>query len=397
MYKNRYLNTIGVIVVSLLVVFFWIAYRENVTKNAHYYIGVILAKTGKADFIGKPEAKVLEEIEKETNIFHFRKAAVGLIIKDSGGNLEQAVKIFDSFSQDNNCLAVIGPSTSGESIPLAETAEQRRIPLLSLAASNKIVTTESGAVRRWVFKFAQNDILAAERLANVIQNKKQYAVALIYSDDGFGKSGAAAFRSVIERGSPIRIVFERSYSSQQSQFQPMIDGLPSEVQAVMIWGTAPGPALIVKALSLKQRKPQIYLSHGNASVDFITSTGPASEGAIIVGSRVLLDSKFLDKQLPEDEAVLRYKEFWNMHEFGGTPSHFGGHAYDAIEALKVAMKDKEDCNRDIIRERLEGLNNFTGVTGIFNFSPSDHAGLDVRAFETYVIHSGAFERMRTSE
>ena len=44
-----------------------------------------------------------------------------------------------------------------------------------------------------------------------------------------------------------------------------------------------------------------------------------------------------------------------------------------------------------IRDELENIKNFVGVSGIFNMSPEDHNGLSPAAFVMVKIHNGDFQ------
>ena len=70
-------------------------------------------------------------------------------------------------------------------------------------------------------------------------------------------------------------------------------------------------------------------------------------------------------------------------------STFGGHAYDAfwliVNALKAVGPDRAK-----IRDYIENTKNFVGTGGIFNFSPEDHNGLDIEAFEMLTVKNGKF-------
>ncbi len=50
-----------------------------------------------------------------------------------------------------------------------------------------------------------------------------------------------------------------------------------------------------------------------------------------------------------------------------------------MRMLNVALA-KAGTDRDKIRDALEGIKNFVGVSGIFNMSPEDHNGLTPDAF-----------------
>ena len=73
-----------------------------------------------------------------------------------------------------------------------------------------------------------------------------------------------------------------------------------------------------------------------------------------------------------------------------TSSTFGGHAYDALLVLTEAIKKAGSADREKVRDAIENLKGFVGTAGVFNFSPTDHNGLDLDAFEMLTVKNGKF-------
>ena len=85
--------------------------------------------------------------------------------------------------------------------------------------------------------------------------------------------------------------------------------------------------------------------------------------------------------------LLKYAREYEAAYGAGKRNTFGGHAWDAFQiALQVLGKVGPD--RAKIRDEIENVKNFVGVTGIFNFSPQDHNGLDERAVQLTTIDNG---------
>ena len=110
-------------------------------------IGAILSVTGPASFLGAPEARTLEMLVAETN----KKGGVmgrqvQLIIKDSGASPEKAFSFAKQLIEEEKVFAIIGPSTSGETMKIKGVAEAGKTILLSCAAAEAIVNP-AGEVR----------------------------------------------------------------------------------------------------------------------------------------------------------------------------------------------------------------------------------------------------------
>ena len=376
------------IIISLL----FVSCNDNSNEKV---IGVILSSSGKADFIGKPEKAILEILENDYNESDSNINKVRLEIVDSNGSLEKALSLFNNFSKRDDVIAIIGPSTSGESIGVASKAREQKIPLLSLAASSKIVLNEDGSTNPWVFKFAQNDNLAADKVLRSIKRSGFSNIAILSSDDGFGKSGEAELTSIIE-STNLNVLYKGRYPSSLDNPEPYAANVVKNdsVDAVIIWGTAPGPALLVQSLSRNNYKGKVYFSHANASESFLMSAGTASEGCIILGSRVLLNEDDLDGNEVSDLVLTHFKDLWS-YNFDDSPSQFGGYARDAYVSL-IEILDEENLEGDIseirqnVRNRLEQLTRFYGVTGTYSFSRDNHTGLGLDAFVIYEVKDGEF-------
>ena len=85
-------------------------------------IGAIFAVTGPASFLGAPEAKTLEMLVEKINAAGgINGQKIELIIKDSGSKPEKAVSFAKQLIEEEKVLAIIGPSTSGETMAIKNT------------------------------------------------------------------------------------------------------------------------------------------------------------------------------------------------------------------------------------------------------------------------------------
>ncbi len=80
-----------------------------------------------------------------------------------------------------------------------------------------------------------------------------------------------------------------------------------------------------------------------------------------------------------------YKATYNEN-----PSTFAGHAYDAfqlaVEAFKAVGTDKQK-----VRDHLERVTGFVGVTGVFSMTPQDHSGLSKEALVLVTVSGGKWQ------
>ncbi|MCG6538327.1 MAG: ABC transporter substrate-binding protein, partial [Syntrophales bacterium LBB04] len=151
----------------------------------------------------------------------------------------------------------------------------------------------------------------------------------------------------------------------------------SKAQAMICWGTNPGPAIVARNAKQLGLKMALYMSHGVSSKKFIELAGDAAEGIFLPSGRVIA-ANLLPKSDQQKKSLLTYVNDYKRH-FKVDGDHFGGHAWDAVMLLKGAVERGGD-SPDAIRQQLENTRNFKGIGGIFNYSPKDHAGLTKDAF-----------------
>ena len=149
-------------------------------------IGAILSVTGPAAFLGAPEARTLEMLVEEQN----RKGGVlgrkiELIVKDSGASPEKALSFAKQLIEEDKVFAIIGHSTSGETMKIKSVAEVGKTILLSCAAAEVIVNP----VAKWVFKTPQKDSDAILAIFRQMKMMKISKIGILSSNTGFGQAG----------------------------------------------------------------------------------------------------------------------------------------------------------------------------------------------------------------
>src|SRR5512143_534517 len=149
-------------------------------------VGAILAVTGPASFLGAPEARTLEMMVEEINAKGGIKGKkIELIIKDSGASPEKALSFAKQLIEEDKVLAIIGPSTSGETMKIKNVAEEGKTILLSCAAAEVIVNP----VAKYVFKTPQKDSYAVIKIFEQMKKMNLSKVGVLSSNTGFGKAG----------------------------------------------------------------------------------------------------------------------------------------------------------------------------------------------------------------
>jgi branched-chain amino acid transport system substrate-binding protein len=195
--------------------------------------------------------------------------------------------------------------------------------------------------------------------------------------DGFGSSGREQLKANAAKYG-IQIVEDVTYSPKDTDMTAQLTKIrASQAQAIICWGTNPGPAVIAKNVKQLGIKLPLYMSHGVSSKKFIELAGDAAEGIILPSGRVIVSDVLPSSDKQKKSLLAFVKDYKNHYKAEG--DHFGGHAWDAVMLLKSAIERGGDSSAQI-RYHLEKTVNFAGIGGVFNYSAADHAGLNKDAF-----------------
>ncbi|MBJ6750216.1 ABC transporter substrate-binding protein [Geomonas anaerohicana] len=346
-------------------------------------IGGLFAVTGPASFLGEPEKNTLELLVKEANAKGgINGSKIELFIYDTGGDATKAVQLANKLIKNDKVVAIIGPSTTGESMAVIPVAEKEQIPLISCAAGIKI----TDPVKKWVFKTPANDHVAAEKILIQAEKLKQKNIALITVSDSFGSSGREQLKQMAaKRG--FKIVADEVYSPKDTDMTPQLTKIKAaKPDAIICWGTNPGPAIITRNIQQLGMKTQVYQSHGVASKKYIElATAQAAEGIMLPAGKLAV----FDLLKPSDPQAKLLKDYNTDYKksYGVEASTFGGYAYDGFQLVAAAIK-KGAATPAQIRDGIEKNGRMVGVSGIFKMTPTDHNGLDLGAFEMVRIVKG---------
>jgi len=353
-------------------------------------IGAIFSVTGAASFLGEPErntAKMLEEDLNKAGGLLGQKIEV--IVYDDESDTTKAVTAVDRLIKRDRVVAVIGPSTSGSTLAIVPKVEEAKIPLISCAAARKIVEP----VRQWVFKVAASDILAVKKIFTDLKQRDLTKIAILTASDAYGAGGREDIKELAPKMG-ITLVADEVYGPKDTDMTAQLTRIKgTAAQAIVVWGTNPGPAVIARNRAQLKITTPLYMSSGVASKKFIELAGPENaEGILLPAGRLIVEAQ-LPATHPQKSLLSKYIREYEPR-FKQPVSTFGGHAWDAMMMLAQAIRNAKSVEPAAIRDAMERVRGFYGTGGEFNFSPEDHSGLTEEAFAMVRITKGDWELLR---
>ena len=348
-------------------------------------IGGIFSITGPASFLGDPERKsMIMAVDQINEAGGIDGRMLEAVIYDTEGDPSRAVMNARRLINRDNVTAIVGPSLTPTSLAAVPVAERARLPLISCAAGNRI--TEP--IKSWVFKTAQSDIHAVSSIYQHLRENDLTKIAIITVSDSFGESGKD---QLIEQADDfgLELVAQENFGVSDTDMTAQLTNMRrAEPDAIICWGTNPGPAVVARNIDQLNIDIPLYMSHGVASPRFIDLAGDAAEGILLPTGRILV-ADILPEDDPQKMVLNDYIEAYETR-FQEPASAFGGYAFDAVNLLAEAMKGTNG-DKSKIRDNLENIKNHVGISGTFNFSETDHNGLAQDAFVMVRIQDGTWE------
>lgn len=348
-------------------------------------VGAILAVTGPASFLGGPEARTLQMMVEELNAKGgIDGNKIELILKDSGANPEKAISFAKQLIEEEKVLAILGPSTSGETMKLKKICQDGKTILISCGAAEVIVKP----VASYVFKTPQKDSFAVKKIYQEMNKMGIKKIAVLAGNTGFGKAGKAQLLKIAPEFG-IEVVAAETYDKKSKDLTAVVAKIKAnkDIQAVINWSIVPAQAIVAKNMRQAGWDVPLFQSHGFGNIKYVEAAGAAAEGIIFPAGRLLVANLLPDGH-PQKALLVKYiKDYEGKYK--ETASTFGGHAYDALTILAAAV-EKAGTDKEKVRAAIEQIKNLPGTGGVFSFSAEDHNGLGIESFEMMTVKGGKF-------
>jgi branched-chain amino acid transport system substrate-binding protein len=353
-----------------------------------YKVGAIFSITGPGSSLGIPERDTAAMLEAEINARGGIRGPDGalhplkLVIYDDASDETKAVLAAKKLIDEDRVVAIVGTTLSGTSLAILDTTQRAEVPVVSCAAAAKIV--EPAAERKWVFKTPQSDALIVGALTDHLKARGLQRVAWAGVDYAFGQLGWLAFEKAAQAAG-LTIVANEKFAQKDVDMTAQLTRIKATApQAVVVWSIPPSASIVTRNYGDLGLTVPHFQSHGVGNKRYIELAGPAANGVTFPAGKLLVAEQ-LDDADAQKPVLLGYaKEFEAKY---GPRNTFGGHAWDAVK-LVVRALETAGPNRARVRAAIESTRNFVGITGVFDFSPTDHNGLDRRAVVMVRIADG---------
>ena len=295
---------------------------------------------------------------------------VSLDFQDDRNEGKEAVSIVTKFATIDKVPVIFGSAGSSVSLAIAPIATRHKVVLISPISSSVKLSTEGGP---YFFRTCPADDLQAEVLANWVHNSGAKRVAIVYTNNSWGRPLADGFEQRFT-GLGGTVLLKEGVAEEANDFRTIIAKLKAlDALDAIVSPTYPkeGGTFVRQTKELGLAKP-LFGGDNWGSPEFRSVAGDAAEGVYYTA--------------PSEITTPQYGQFAKQYEakYGEQPDVLGAYSYDAANAIFKAIETCKATEGEKIREALLRIS-FPGVSGQIAFKPNG----DVRseAFARFTIHN----------
>lgn len=324
-------------------------------------IGVIAPLTGDFDSMGDSTVNAAELAVGAINdagglLVGEQKYRLILRIEDDKNMPDTAVSAARKLIFQEGIVAIIGPHLSHSAIRVASLAEEAGIPMITPSSTNP----ETTAGKQYVFRVAFIDSFQGQVMANFARFDLEAGKAAVLYDiaNAYNRDIAEIFKQVFEDAQGQIVAFE-SYTTGEEDFtQQLTRILHSEADVLFLPNFS-------QEVSLQAQ--QVRAIGINAII-----IGSDSWGGDLLSLEPTLDGAFFSTHYSPDIANREAQQFVNAYQarYGRPPDEAAALTYDAFGLLFRAMQSEPQVTPESIRQGLQQIKLYEGVSGTMTFDNS---------------------------
>ena len=307
-----------------------------------------------------------------------------LVLRSQENHSDPATSLrnINTFADDPSVAAVVMGSCNDCIAEAARTIGTKKMPTVALAAADEVA--QPIADRQYVFKLGPNSADSAATMVAELSRVKVPNVAILYSDDLYGRGGEAALTAELGKAK-IPTTLARSVKPTATDISQAVGTLVDAKPAALLVLTGPDQAaLAATSANTAGFDGHIYFDADAASDMFIPkASAAATNNATMVFTQILA----IDDVIATTPAKAARKQWFRDYiSRYGSYSGVASFAADAVDLIAAAVA-RVGNNHDQIRAILE-TSQIDGISGPIRLTPANHSGLMPQALTLLVARAG---------
>lgn len=349
-------------------------------------IGADLELSGPSAGIGKVYAQALQlKIEQVNAEGVLGNRKLTLALRDNRSFASTSVSNVTTLAADKTVAALITGVCGDCSLASVKPINDAKVPTIALALPAAV--SSPVAERRYVFKLSPNVNDDATVLLSEITRAGAKKMAIIATEDEYGKEAADSMTSKISKiqgasvvGAPERI------SAEETNFAAAATRVASKKpDAVIVLAYSPLAGQVSKSLRDAGFTGKLFLGASAADNLFLTgATAKSLDGAGMAFTPTLVSDDIIATSPAKAARLAWFRDYLSKY---GTYAAYASFAADAVELIVQAIVDTNSTDRDTLRTAIE-TSRLDGLSGPLRLSPDNHSALAPQAIAMLVAANG---------
>jgi branched-chain amino acid transport system substrate-binding protein len=349
-------------------------------------VGVTVAATGSAAALGVPARNTFTELWPK----EIAGQKLTVILLDDASDPGQATTNARKLVTEENVDVLVGSSITPSSMAVAGVALENGVPHFTQSP----VGLPPGR-DKYTFMMPQKVSLMAQAVFEHMKANKATTVGYVGFSDSWGDLWVKEFKAIGEPMGLKMVAEERYARADTSVAGQALKLVAAKPDVVLVGASGTGAALPQIALRERGFTGTIYHTHGAVTKDFIRIAGKSAEGVILPSGPLVVAELLPDS--PQKKVAVQHLKAYETKFGAGTITQFSGHAFDVLQVLErtvpIALKKAQPGTKEFrqaILEAIESEKEIAASHGVYNFTPSDHAGLDNRGRVLLTVKDGTW-------
>lgn len=318
-------------------------------------IGVVGFLSGSGAAYGEAQKAGLELALGELNEANKGKLKMELKFEDSGGEKEGAINAVNKLINQDNVVAIIGPTLSGEMFAAGPVANDAEVPIFGISNTSEGIND----IGEYVFRNSLPESIAIPTaMKAAVEKKGLKKVALIYaSNDDFSVNGYKVMKATAEKMG-LEITGEATFSNGDVDFSAQLTKLKqTNPDGLLVSALYKEGSMVVKKARELGITATILGGNGFNNPKVFEIAGPAADGLIVA-------TPFSPEK--QDDKVQAFVKAFEA-KYNKKPDQFAAQAYDSLYIMSQSLLGAGKAEREELRGQLALLKDFNGVSGKLSF------------------------------
>ena len=334
----------------------WEACETPDALSGDIQIGVTFSLTGGAAIYGNPQEQAVRLAVDEINASgYLGDATLAPVYEDSATDPETAISVMTKLVEEDDVVAVIGPTLSNQAFSADPIAQDAGVPVLGVS------NTATGITDMGEFVFRDSLPEAAVipgNLALAVDILGIESAGVLYSDnDDFTVSGFNVFSEALE-ALGVEVVGVETFQTGDVDFNAQLTSILAEEPDALVLSilAAEGVPMINQARSLGFEGP-IIGGNGLNSPAIAEQAGDDANGVIVGAAWHITNPSEINTNFVETY----------MEAYDANPDQFTAQAYTGAWLMATAIRCANSAESSAIRDALAEISDFDSPLGSFSF------------------------------